>query len=116
MSTSNSGVRTETDTMATTATAVDGVADSLTTELTNLVNRLSAVDWQGLGGTSFTTTREAVEAEMARLNVALRSIAEGVRTSGANYAVSDETMQQELQQVGASESTITSALLINPDV
>lgn len=114
MTTQGAGVRTNTETMAAAATSVETTADSLTTELTNLVNRLSQVEWEGLGGQSFAATREGVETQMARLNVALRSIAEAVRTSGANYAVTDDEMRRDLQDVGATESTITAALLMNP--
>ncbi len=110
-----SGMRTEAELMASTATAVEGVADSLTTELTSLMDRLSVMSsaWLGAGGTAFQSTRVQVEEKMAQLNVTLRSIAEAVRTSGANYAVTDDEMRQDMEQAGASASAITAALQIN---
>lgn len=109
------GMQTESDLMTTTATQVDGIADSLTTELNNLMNRLSNMysDWQGAGGASFQNTRTQVEEQMAYLNVALRSIAEAVRSSGTDYVVTDDEMRVDLENVGASDTTITQALLIN---
>jgi WXG100 family type VII secretion target len=115
MTTPGTGMRTEAEVMAVTATSVEGVADSLTTELTGLMDKLSIMStaWQGAGGTAFQNTRVQVEEKMAQLNVALRSIAEAVRTSGTNYVVTDDEMRVDLEGVGASTTMITAALQIN---
>src|SRR5687767_10968666 len=98
-----SGMRTSTDVMLQTSNDVNGVADSLTAELTGLMDRLAPLytSWQGAGGTTFQTVRASVEEEMGRLNVALRSIAEAVRTAGTDYSVTDDEMRADLEAAGA---------------
>ena len=109
------GMRTDTGLMAKTAQDVDAVADRLTSMLNRLMNELAPLQsaWQGAGGGSFQQVKDRFDNDIARLNVALRSIAEAVGSSGRDYAVSDDEMQQEMQHAGATAGQITQALRIN---
>jgi len=93
---------------------VDAVADRLTTMLNQLMDRLSPLQqyWVGAGGSSFQEVRQRFDEDMARLNVALRAIAEAVGSSGRDYAVSDAEMQAEMQRAGATAGQITQALMM----
>ena len=94
---------------------VDAVADRLTSMMNTLMNRLAPLQefWVGAGGRSFQDVRQRFDEDMARLNVALRSIAEAVGTSGRDYTVSDQEVQSEMQRAGATAGQITQALTIN---
>jgi WXG100 family type VII secretion target len=101
--------------MAKTAQNIDGVADSLTGMLNSLMNELAPLSsyWIGGGGSAFQSVKTRVDEDVAKMNVALRSIAEAVATAGRDYTVSDSEMQQEMQHAGANAGQITQALKIN---
>lgn len=107
-------MRTDTGLMIKTEQDVDAVADRLTSMLNTLMDRLSPLQqyWVGAGGSSFQEVRTRFDGDMARLNAALRSIAEAVGSSGRDYDVSDEEMRSEMQNAGATAGQITQALTI----
>jgi WXG100 family type VII secretion target len=109
------GMQTQTGLMIKTARDVNGVADSLTSMLNSLMNELAPLQsaWVGQGGLSFQGVKQRIDDDIARLNAALRSIAEAVATSGRDYAVSDEEMRSEMSHAGATAGQITSALKMN---
>src|SRR5262249_47652191 len=109
------GMQTQTGLMIKTARDVNGVADALTSMLNNLMNELAPLQsaWVGQGGLSFRGVRERMDNDIARLNAALRSIAEAVATAGRDYSVSDEEMRSEMSHAGATAGQITSALKMN---
>jgi WXG100 family type VII secretion target len=109
------GVTTDAAVMAKTAGEIDGAADRLTSMFNKLMNELTPLQtaWVGAGGSTFQTVRDRFDADVAKLNVALRSIASAVSTAGRDYTLSDDEMRQEMQQAGASAGEITRALMIN---
>lgn len=111
----NEGMNTDSGLMIKTEGDVDGVADRLTSLLTGLMNQLTPLQsaWRGAGGSSFEGVRVRFEGDMANLNVALRSIAEAVGSSGRDYAVTDDEMRSEMDRAGASAGSITQALKLN---
>lgn len=106
------GMRTDTGIMLKTEQDVDAVADQLTSMLNQLMDRLTPLQeyWRGAAGSSFQEVRLRFDGDMARLNGALRSIAEAVGSSGRDYTVSDDEMKSEMTNAGASAGQITSAL------
>jgi WXG100 family type VII secretion target len=109
------GMNTDVSLMAKTAQNIDGVADSLTGMLNSLMNELAPLSsyWVGQGGSSFQQVKQRVDEDVAKLNVALRSIAEAVSTAGRDYTVSDDEMRSEMTHAGANAGQITQALKIN---
>jgi WXG100 family type VII secretion target len=107
-----SGMRTDTGLMIKTEQDVDAVADRLTSMLNTMMDRIAPLQqyWVGSGGSSFQEVRNRFDEDMARLNAALRAIAEAVGSSGRDYDVSDEEMRSEMQQAGATAGQITQAL------
>lgn len=106
------GMRADTGVMLRTEQEVNSVADRLTSMLNQLMDRLAPMQqyWQGAGGSSFQEVRQRFDADMAKLNVALRAIAEAVGSSGRDYDVADTEMQSAMNNAGASAGQITSAL------
>jgi WXG100 family type VII secretion target len=106
------GMRTDAALMVKTAQDVNGVADRLTSMLNGLMNELTPLQsaWVGAGGSSFQGVRQRFDDDMARLNGALRSIAEAVSTSGRDYTVTDSEMKSEMEHAGATAGQITAAL------
>src|SRR5690349_24766647 len=98
------GVTTDAAIMAKTAGEIDGAADRLTSMFNKLMNELTPLQsaWVGAGGTSFQGVRDRFDADVANLNVALRSIASAVASAGRDYTLSDDEMRQEMQQAGAT--------------
>ncbi len=109
---STDGMKTDTGLMVQTEKDVDGVADRLTSMLSALMNELTplASEWVGGGGGSFQQTRDRFDQDMAKLNHSLRSLAEAVGSSGRDYTVSDDEMKSEMERAGASAGSITAAL------
>lgn len=108
-------LKTDTGLMIKTEQDVDAVADRLTGMLNSLMDRLSPLQqyWVGSGGSSFQTIRQRFDEDMAKLNLALRSIAEAVGSSGRDYTVADEEIKADMEQAGATAGQITQALTIN---
>ncbi len=106
------GVTTDAALMAKTSQEVDGAADRLTSMFNKLMDELTPLQsaWVGAGGSSFQQVRERFDGDVATLNVALRSIAEAVASSGRDYSVGDEEMKSEMQHAGANAGEITQAL------
>ncbi len=107
-----SQMRTETGLMVKTAQDVDGVADRLTSNLNKLMDELAPLydQWKGAGAGSFQQVRERFDNDMAKLNVALRSIAEAVGSAGKDYDVSDDEIRSDMDSAGATAGQITAAL------
>src|SRR5258707_9724889 len=106
------GVTTDAALMSKTAQDVDGAADRLTSMFNKLMNELTPLQsaWVGQSGSSFQQVRDRFDGDVAKLNVALRSIAEAVGSAGRDYTVSDDEMRAEMQHAGASAGEITQAL------
>lgn len=98
--------------MTKTAKDVEGVADGLTQSLNRLMDELMPLQdqWKGAGAGSFQQVRQRFDEDMARLNVALRSIAEAVGSAGTDYSLSDDEIRSEMDQTGATAGQITQAL------
>lgn len=112
MTSAMSKVTTDTATMIHTEKEVDGVADRLTSMLSKLMNELTPLqnEWKGGAAGSFESVRQRFDGDMAKLNMALRSIAEAVGSAGQQYDVSDEEIRSEMDSAGASAGSITQAL------
>lgn len=110
--TSAMSMRTDTGLMLKTEGDVDAVADRLTSNLNGLMNQLAPLydQWKGAGAGSFQQVRERFDQDMARLNVALRAIAEAVGSAGKDYDVSDEEIRADMDTAGATAGQITAAL------
>jgi len=106
------GITTDAAVMARAASEIDGAADRLTGMFNKLMGELTplASAWVGQGGSSFQQVRERFDGDVGRLNVALRSIAAAVGSSGRDYTVGDEEMRSEMQRAGATAGEITQAL------
>ncbi|HZN76646.1 MAG TPA: WXG100 family type VII secretion target [Micromonosporaceae bacterium] len=109
------GMRTDTGLMAQTAQKVTGVADDLTSMLNQLMDRLTPLQthWVGRGGTAMHDVKQRFNDDMAKLNTVLRSIAEAVGTSGQDYILTDDELQGQMNQAGATAGQITQALNMN---
>ncbi|ROO63363.1 WXG100 family type VII secretion target [Micromonospora sp. Llam0] len=106
------GMNTNTGLMVQTEKDVDDVANRLTGNLNQLMDQLMPLydQWKGIGAGSFQQVRQAFDEDMARLNIALRSIAEAVGSAGKDYEVSDEEIKSEMDSAGATAGQITAAL------
>ncbi|MET0495340.1 MAG: WXG100 family type VII secretion target [Actinoplanes sp.] len=102
----------DTGLMQTTAGKVEGVADTLTGNLNQLMKQLEPLQdaWQGGAGSSFQAVRQRFDDDMAKLNVALRSVAEAVGSAGKDYDVSDDEIKSDMDAAGATAGQITAAL------
>jgi WXG100 family type VII secretion target len=91
---------------------VDAVADRLTSSLNKLMNQLAPLQdaWKGGGAGSFQQVRTRFDEDMAKLNVALRAVAEAVGSAGKDYDVSDEEIRSDMDSAGATAGQITAAL------
>ncbi|MEU4680156.1 WXG100 family type VII secretion target [Micromonospora sp. NPDC023737] len=105
-------VGTDTGLMVKTEGDVDAVADRLTSNLNQLMDQLAPLydQWKGAGAGSFQQVRDRFDQDMARLNVALRAIAEAVGSAGKDYDVSDEEIRSDMDSAGATAGQITAAL------
>jgi WXG100 family type VII secretion target len=110
--TSVMSMNTDTGLMLKTEGDVDAVADRLTGNLNSLMDQLAPLydQWKGAGAGSFQQVRERFDQDMARLNVALRAIAEAVGSAGKDYDVSDEEIRADMDGAGATAGQITAAL------
>lgn len=106
------GMRSDTDLMAVAAADASGVAESLTSQLTSLMNNLAPLvtAWQGDGGRAFQTVRAAIEEEMNNLNSALNFLAGEVGATGTDYIGTDTDMSTEVTRAGEPATGITAAL------
>jgi WXG100 family type VII secretion target len=91
---------------------VDAVADRLTSGLNKLMTQLEPLQdaWKGGGAGSFQTVRGRFDEDMAKLNLALRAVAEAVGSAGKDYDVSDEEIRSDMESAGATAGQITAAL------
>lgn len=107
-----SKMQTDSGLMVKTGQDVDGVADRLTSNLNKLMNELTPLydQWKGAGAGSFQQVRQRFDEDMAKLNVALRSIAEAVGSAGKDYDVSDQEIEADMSHAGATAGQITQAL------
>jgi WXG100 family type VII secretion target len=107
-----SQMQSDTGIMQKTAQDVDGVADRLTSQLNGLMAQLAPLEsaWQGAGAGSFQQVRQRFDQDMAKLNVALRAVAEAVGSAGKDYDVSDEEIRSDMESAGATAGQITAAL------
>lgn len=71
---------------------------SLQSMLSSLMGELEVLQakWVGAGGLSFTQVKLAWEEDARKINSALLETATAVRTSGRNYAVTDDQAQQRV--------------------
>lgn len=106
--------RMQSDTSQLTAGAVEAgnTAETLDGMLKGLMGRLEPLmsEWLGQAGMSFQKVREEFDLEMKRLNNALRSIGDDMGLSSADYEATDDQLRQTLDQVGASDGTVTRLL------
>lgn len=102
----------DTGLMQKTAGDVESVADRLTSNLNKLMNELAPLQdaWKGGGAGSFQQVRQRFDEDMAKLNVALRAVAEAVGSAGKDYDVSDEEIRSDMDSAGATAGQITAAL------
>jgi len=105
-------MNTDTALMVQTEKDVDGVADRLTGNLNKLMDELAPLydQWKGAGAGSFQQVRQRFDEDMAKLNVALRAIAEAVGSAGKDYDVSDDEIKSDMDSAGATAGQITAAL------
>lgn len=108
-------LNTDAQLMSTTAGKVETAADDLTGALNDLMTRLEPLQdqWKGAGAGSFQQVRQRFDEDMAKLNVALRAIAEAVKSAGTDYAMTDDEIRTEMDQAGATAGQITQALTLN---
>ncbi len=107
-----SQMNSDTGLMQKTAGDVEAVADRLTSSLNKLMNELAPLQdaWKGGGAGSFQQVRQRFDEDMAKLNVALRAVAEAVGSAGKDYDVSDEEIRSDMESAGATAGQITAAL------
>lgn len=107
---------TDVATMEATATQIDDAAANFSSEVNGLMGRLSSMasDYVGGAGTAFQNVSTRVGELTAVAYTALAETAELVRTAGRSYSVTDEELQADMEQAGASDTEIAHALLINP--
>jgi WXG100 family type VII secretion target len=107
-----SQMNSDTGLMIKTEGEVDAVADRLTSSLNKLMNELAPLQdaWKGGGAGSFQQVRTRFDEDMAKLNAALRAVAEAVGSAGKDYDVSDEEIRSDMESAGATAGQITAAL------
>jgi WXG100 family type VII secretion target len=112
-----SGDRYTTDvaTMESTAARVDDAAANFQGEVNDLMNRLSGMagDFVGGAGTAFQNVSARVGELTAVAFTALAETAAAIRSAGGNYIVTDDELRADMDQAGAGESEIAYALLHN---
>ncbi|GAA0737801.1 WXG100 family type VII secretion target [Dactylosporangium roseum] len=59
--------------------------------------------WQGAGGRSFEAVKHAWKADQEALNQNLLETAEGLKTAGRNYAVTDTEADSRFRRVGRAD-------------
>jgi len=104
---------TDTEQMEATAGRIEDHAQQFTAEVNALMGRLSNMtrDFVGGAGNAFQGVSNAVSELTGDAYAALAETAELVRTSGRNYAVTDEELTADMQRAGATDSEIFYALL-----
>jgi WXG100 family type VII secretion target len=107
-----SNLSSDTGQMIKTEGDVDAVADRLTSNLNGLMRQLEPLQeaWKGAGAGSFQQVRARFDEDMAKLNVALRAVAEAVGSAGKDYDVSDDEIRSDMESAGATAGQITAAL------
>jgi WXG100 family type VII secretion target len=92
-------------------------ADTLTAEFSALRTELEPLRelWVGQGGTAFDTVRTNLDEQLGRLNIALRVISEALGSAGTDYTITDEELQSEMRNAGASVEALETAAALNPD-
>ena len=84
------------------------VNGELQTMLNTLMRELEDMKhkWQGAGGRSFESVKQAWSTDQANLNKNLLETAAGLNSAGQNYAVSDTEASQRLRAATRSGSTV----------
>lgn len=87
--------------MEQTAGKFDHTNSDLQTMLRNLLNELEVLQtaWVGRGGRSFTNVKEQWANDQAKLQQALTETASAIRTSGKNYASTDDEASSRMNNV-----------------
>lgn len=95
---------TSTVTMRATSGKVLTDAESIRSDLTGLVNRLTALEgqWIGDGRTAFTGAQARYQAANTKLNQALTEIGTLISTNEARYTADDATARTGLSSAGAA--------------
>lgn len=90
--------------MDSTASKFDQANDSLNSMLSRLLNELEALrtGWQGAGGRSFESVKQAYEANQRKLSAALQETAGAIRTSGSNYTSTDQDSSSRVNNINTS--------------
>lgn len=91
-------------------------ADTLTAKFSALRADLEPLRglWVGAGGTAFEDVRHNLDTQLGKLNIALRVIGEALTSSGTEYTITDEDLQAEMRNAGASVEALETAAALNP--
>lgn len=95
---------TTTETMDAAARHVADVNSEVQSELSSLKNRLGAVQgaWVGQAKTAFDNLMVRWDDDARKLNEALNTIGENIRTNSVNYSASQEDHVSAIQNAGGS--------------
>jgi WXG100 family type VII secretion target len=98
---SGGSFRTELPSMQAAATHVSEVKGNISTQLTQLMDKLAPLEgtWQGQAATSFHMLKQRWLDDASKLSVALDGIAEKLRQSEKGYAQSEEAGATSFSQI-----------------
>jgi len=94
------------------ATRADDAGGQLAKMLNALLDNLAPMETGliGAAGMSFQQTKASVNADLVTITDALNEVAEGIRTAGRDFDVSDDTARQEVNKAAADAGNIVSRL------
>lgn len=94
------------------ATKADDAGAQLAQMLNVLLDRLAPMEsrFVGAAGMSFQQVKANVNADLVTITDALNEVAEGIRTSGRDFDVADDTARQEVNKAAADAGNIVNRL------
>lgn len=92
--------------MDSTASKFLSTQESLNSMLSRLLNELEILQthWRGRAGRSFTSVKEAYQANQNKLSAALGETATAIRTSGTTYTSTDDEASTKVGGINTSVS------------
>ena len=94
------------------ADRADQAGGELTTMLSQLLTELAPLEsrFQGSAGMSFQQVQSRIQQDLVQITDALNEVASGVRSSGKDFDVADQTAQEEVQRAAAGAGEAANAL------
>jgi WXG100 family type VII secretion target len=94
------------------ATKADDAGGQLAKMISGLLDNLAPMEsgFVGAAGMSFQQVKASVNADLVTITDALNEVAEGIRTAGRDFDVSDDEARQEVTKAAADAGNIVNRL------